>query len=96
MGHNKRYDKQFKIQAAKLVVEHGYSYNQAAKRLGATSWSIRNWVKQLRKSGDLSPEELTASTAEELKRIREENRRLLMENDILKKAAAYFAKDILQ
>ena len=95
MGHRKRYDKQFKLRAAKLVAEHGYSYNQAAERIGVTAWSIRHWVKQLRESGDLPPRELTESAAEELKRMREENKRLRLENDILKKAAAYFAKESL-
>jgi len=96
MGSNKRYDKQFRLEAAKLVVDHGYSYKQAAQRLGITDWSLRHWVKKLRESGDLPPAELTEPAADLMKAMREENRKLRMENDILKKAAAYFAKDNLR
>ena len=41
----KRYEKAFKLQAAKLVTEHGYSYAEASQRLGVTDWSVRNWVR---------------------------------------------------
>ena len=91
----KRYEKAFKLQAAKLVTEHGYSYAEASQRLGVTDWSVRNWVKQLRASGDLAPEDAPAPVAEELQSLRAENRNLRMENEILKKATAYFAKDIV-
>ncbi len=53
MAKQRRYDEQFKLQAARLVVEQGYSYEHAAKRLGTSSWSIRQWVKKYRKSGEL-------------------------------------------
>ena len=96
MRSNKRYDKQFRLEAANLVVDHSYFYKQAAQRLGITDWSIRQWVKKLRESGDLPPAELTESAADSMKAMREENRMLRMENDILKKAAAYFAKDTLR
>jgi len=91
----KRYDNEFKLQAAKLVTEHGYSYVEAGRRLGVTDWSIRMWVKALRKSGELPPVDSPTPAAEDLKSLREENAKLRMENDILKKATAYFAKDIV-
>jgi len=91
----KRYDKAFKVQAAKLVTEHGYSYAEAGRRLGVTDWSIRGWVKSMRDSGELPPKDSPAPVAEDLKALREENAKLRMENDILKKATAYFAKDIV-
>ena len=91
----KRYDKAFKLQAAKLVTEHGYSYAAASERLGVTDWSVRNWVKQLRASGELASEDAPAPVAEELNALRAENRSLRMENEILKKATAYFAKDLV-
>jgi len=43
MAKYRKYSKEFKLQAARLVTEQGYSYEQAAKRLGATGWSIRNF-----------------------------------------------------
>ena len=83
------------MQAARLVTEQGYSYEQAAKRLGATGWSIRNWVQKFRQTDELPSQSETQPKADELRELRKENARLKMENDILKKAAAYFAKESL-
>ena len=93
----KKYDKDFKLEAAKLVTEHGYTYVEAARQLGLEDWAVRGWVKALRKSGDLVPEpdEGKASVAADLKALRAENAKLRLENEILKKATAYFAKDVL-
>ncbi len=91
----KRYDREFKIQACKLVVEQGYSLREAAEQLGATAWSIRTWINKLRSEGALPPKDQTVDTAEELKGLRKENKQLRLENEILKKATAYFAKDQL-
>ena len=93
MAKYRKYSKEFKLQAARLVTEQGYSYEQAAKRLGVTGWSIRNWVQKFRQSGELPPQNETQPKADELRELRKENARLKMENDILKKAAAYFAKE---
>ena len=95
MAKYRKYSKEFKLQAARLVTEQGYSYEQAAKRLGTTGWSIRNWVIQFRQKGELPGQSETGPQADELKQLRKENARLKMENDILKKAAAYFAKESL-
>ena len=93
MAKSKRYSKEFKLEAARLVVEHGYTFKEVAKRLGATDWSIRQWVQKFRRSGELSPAGTDQPQADELRRLRKENKRLQLENEILKKAAAYFAKD---
>ncbi len=93
MAKHKRYSKDFKLQAARLVTEQGYSFAEAAERLGATAWSIRHWIKKYRQTGELPPEDQTAPDADELKQLRKELKQLRMENDILKKAAAYFAKE---
>ena len=53
MAKYRKYSKEFKLQAARLVTEQGYSYKQAAKRLGTTGWSIRNWVQKFRHTGEL-------------------------------------------
>ena len=93
MAKYKKYSKDFKLQAAKLVTEQGYSYDIAAKRLGTTGWSIRNWVVKFRQTGELPSKNQTQPKADELRELRKELARLKMENDILKKAAAYFAKE---
>ncbi len=95
MAKYRKYSKEFKLQAARMVTEQGYSYEQAAKRLGATGWSIRNWVQKFRQAGELPAQSETRPKADELRQLRKENARLKMENDILKKAAAYFAKGSL-
>ncbi len=94
MGHQ-RYEKSFKLQAAKLVVEHGYTYAEAGRRLDVPDWSIRSWTKQFRASGELPPVDAPMPVADDLKALREDNRKLRLENEILKKATAYFAKDLL-
>ena len=95
MAKSKRYSKEFRLEAARLVVEHGYTFKEAAKRLGVTDWSIRQWVQKLRQSGQLSPAGVGQPEADELRRLRKENKRLQLETEILKKAAAYFARESL-
>jgi transposase len=94
-GRQKRYGEEFRLQAAKLIVEGGYSYHRASQQLGVSDWALRCWVKAFRKSGHLPPKGQVVPMAEELKAARRELAQLRMENDILKKAAAYFAKESL-
>ena len=89
------YTAEFKTEAVKLVTEQGYSVAEAARSLGIRENLIRNWKQALRDQGEqafpgqghLSPQE------QELARLRAENKRLLAERDILKKAAAFFARE---
>src|SRR5438067_12392635 len=91
------YTPEFKAEAVQLVTEQGYSVAEAARSLGIQDNLIRNG-KQARDAqgeqafpgrGKLSPFE------EEHRRLRAENQRLLAERDLLKKAAAFFAKEAL-
>ena len=93
MTKHKHYNKDFKLQAARLVTEQGYSLRDAAERLGVSAWSIRYWIKKFQQTAELPAQNQTQPVTDELKELRKENARLRMENDILKKAAAYFAKD---
>jgi transposase len=95
MAKQKRYDKEFRLGAARLVIEQGYTQAEAAARLGVTPWSIRHWIEKFRVSGELPPEGRRVPEAEEMKELRKRVKRLEMENEILKKAAAYFAKESL-
>ena len=92
---SKRYSEEFKLQAAKLIVEGGTTYHQAAQQLGVSDWALRCWVKAFRKSGHLPPKGQVVPMAEELKAARRQLAQLRQENEILKKAAAYFAKESL-
>ena len=75
------------------MVEQGYTLAEAAKRLGVSGWSIGNWIRKFRQSGELASPDAPQPVAEDLKQLRRENKRLKLENEILKKAAAYFAKE---
>ena len=91
------YTREFKIEAVKLVTEQGYSVAEAARSLGLHETLLRSWKQAFEAEGDhafpgkgnLSPFE------EEIRRLRAENKRLLMERDILKKATAFFAREAL-
>ena len=95
MAKYRKYSKEFKLQAAKLVTEQGYSYDHAAKQLGTTGWSVRNWVQKYQETGELTSQVEAQPKSEEARQLRKENARLRLENDILKKAAAYFARESL-
>ena len=88
----RRYSREFKLSAVKLVNEQGYSTAEAAKSLGIDAGNVRDWVKQFAGAPEAAPTEHGALKAE-LRRLRQENARLLMERDILKKAAAFFARE---
>jgi transposase len=86
---------EFKLAAAKLVTEQGYTQKQAAENLGVDPASIRSWIKLYSPARPASSAETAdvAGLQAENRRLREENRRLLMEREILKKATAFFAKE---
>ena len=90
----RRYTREFKLSAVKLVNEQGYSPVEAARSLGVDPASVRGWVEKLSSSedGGVVPSGEGALKAE-LRRLRKENARLLMEREILKKAAAFFARE---
>ncbi len=95
MTKRKKYTKEFKQDAVRLVTEQGYNQSEAARNLGIDRGMLGRWVKEFqedeseafRGNGKLTSEQ------EELRRLREENRRLKMEREILKKATAFFAKE---
>ena len=89
------YTAEFKELSVKRVKD-GQGIGAVAKDLGLVEQTLRNWVKAA-KAGKLNPPGAKTVTPEqmELSRVRAENARLRMENEILKKATAYFAKDAL-
>ena len=91
----KHYSKQFKIDAVKLVTEQGYKVSEAARNLGIHHSSLRSWKKQLETDGNQSfpGKGHMTSDKEELYRLRKEVKKLRMEREILKKAAAFFANE---
>ena len=88
----RRYSEEYKAEAVKLVLERGLSTAQAALDLGVGKSTMDKWVRVWR-GLKASGVKITPAQLEELKRLKKENRILREERDILKKAAAYFAKD---
>src|SRR5215210_5501616 len=83
---------EFRREAVELVGSSGRSIPQIADGLGVSPQSLRNWVRQ----GDVDAgraEGLTTGERAELRRLRRENRRLTQEREILKAAAAFFARE---
>ena len=95
MTTRKTYTKEFKLDAIRLVTEQGYARAEAARNLGINANMLGRWVQEhladkgaaFRGKGKLTPEQ------QELRRLQEENRKLKLEREILKKAAAFFANE---
>ena len=88
----RKFTREFRVSAVRLVNEQGYSMAEAAKSLGVDNGSVRDWVKKFSSEAGMAPTGEGALAAE-LRQLRKENARLRMEREILKKAAAFFAKE---
>ena len=91
----RKFTREFKLEAVQLITERGVSYAQASQDLGVHETQLRSWVRKFADDpqhafpgqGQLKPEQL------EIARLKREVTKLKAERDILKKAAAYFAKE---
>lgn len=88
----KQYPKEFKEEAVALINEQGYSVTEAAKSLGIATNMLYKWKEKFEAEQD--GKVLAEDEREELKRLRRENKELRMEKEILKKASAFFAKEM--
>ncbi len=91
----RRYTKEFKEEAVKLVTEQGYRIAEAARNLGINENMLSRWKQEQLgqdENGDSSFDS-PAAMGIEIRRLQKENKRLMMEREILKKAAAFFAKE---
>ncbi len=92
----RQFTREFKVEAVRLVRERGVSVAQASRDLDVHENLLRKWVKDFDADprqafpgqGNMKPEQA------EIERLRREVQKLKVERDILKKAAAYFAKDV--
>lgn len=95
MGTRRTFSREFKLEAVRLVSERGVAVAQAARDLGLHENVLRKWVRELVADpqqafpgqGQMKPEQA------EIERLKKEVAKLKMERDILKKAAAYFARE---
>ena len=90
---SKRFTEEFKLEAIKLITERQYSISEVSSRLGVTTNSLYAWLKKYNQ-----PEPVKMAAANQhatIKRLQSELKRVTEARDILKKAAAYFAKESL-
>ena len=95
-GPDRKYTQEFRLAAVKQVIDGGRSTPQVARSLELAPGTLANWVARTRKGEVLMkrpPGQPVSELEAELARLRQENVRLRIEKEILKKAAAYFAKE---
>jgi transposase len=88
----KRYPKEFRRQIVELH-RAGRTLSELSREFGPSQWAISRWVKQADRNEGRGDGGLTTAEREELARLRRENKRLLIEREILSKAAAWFAQE---
>lgn len=93
----RRFSPEFKLEAAQLVVDKGYTVREAAASMGVGHSTMDRWVSQLRKERHGETPKGVAMTAEqqEIQCLKKEVRRLEEHNTILKKASALLMSDAL-
>jgi len=87
------YPEEFRREAIKLALLGDKPQRQLAKDLRISDVTLRNWVKQEKAARGERPDGLSREEREELKRLRDENAKLRMEREILRKAAVFFARE---
>ena len=87
------YPPEFRAEAVRLIRSSGKPLSRISKDLGVSEQSLRVWIKQADLDEGRRDDGLTTSELEELRRLRRENRVLREEREILKKAAAFFARE---
>ena len=93
---SKQYTEEFKREAVRLVLGQGLSASEVGRRLDVPNQSISNWVRLSRGPSGVAagPASSIGELQAELAKVRAENARLKLDKEILKKAAAYFAKEL--
>src|SRR5216684_2790459 len=89
----RQFTDEFKAGAVRLVIDEGKTVAQVARDLDLTQSALGGWVKQARADRSKGKTGMTTAEREELAQLRKENRSLRMERDLLRKAAAFFAKE---
>jgi transposase len=94
MGSARRkFTAEYKAEAVELVINSGRPIAEIARDLGINEGTLGNWVNMAKKRGEIKEKPLGIDERAELKELRDEVRRLKMEREVLKKAAAWFAKE---
>jgi transposase len=89
----KKYTPEYRDEAVELVVSSGRPVAEIARDLGINEATLGNWVNRAKQAGKVSDKPLETDERARLRELEEEVRRLRMERDFLKKAAAWFARE---
>jgi transposase-like protein len=90
--HRRKFSPQFRAEAVQMVIETGKPIAEVARDLGIHDGTLGNWVNAWRRDNPEPDQGLSPVERARVKEFEEENRRLRMENEFLKKAAAFFAR----
>jgi transposase-like protein len=90
--HRRRFSPQFKAEAVQMVLETGKPIAEIARDLGIHDGTLGNWVNTWRREHPESEQLISPVERARVKEMEDEIRRLRMENEFLKKAAAFFAR----
>ena len=90
--HRRQFSPQFKAEAVQMVIETSKPIAQVARDLGIHDGTLGNWVNAWRREHPEPDQALSPVERARVKELEDENRRLRMENEFLKKAAAFFAR----
>lgn len=95
-GKRKVFDDSFKLEVVKMIKDQGLSVSQVCRDLDIGDTAVRRWVQQYEaeKLGQAGIGKPLTSEQQRIRQLEQENRQLKMDNDVLKKATAFFAREL--
>jgi transposase len=90
-GERKKYTKEFKLSAVYLMLSKTHKPKEIFEMLNVDKQTVYRWVKEFKANGEKAFDDKSVLPGDELRRLQKQNADLQMENEILKKATAYFA-----
>jgi len=96
MNGNKKYETAFKLEVARMVVDQGIGVSQIVKDMDIGETAVRRWVDQYRAEqlGQAGIGKPLSAEQQRIRQLEQENRLLRSDNDLLKKASAFFAREM--
>jgi len=96
MTGNKKYEAAFKLEVARMVVDQGVGVAKIVKDMGIGETAVRRWVEQSRaeQGGQAGIGKPLSAELQRIRQLEQENRLLRSDNDLLKKASAFFAREM--
>lgn len=96
MKQRKTYETEFKLEVARMVVDRGLSLSQVSKDMDVGLTALRRWIAQYRaeQSGEAGIGKPLTAEQQRIRQLEQENRQLRSDNDLLKKASAFFARAV--